>query len=163
MDILVPSIIAIGAGIATAYFSSRFYVLRARADLEKEFESRFNERKWKIYTDFSDTIREVLESQREKTLQSQLPKFVRKITAFTSNLWLTGSDEVVRAYIEWQRCSRAHESAAEAGKNPREILTKLMAIITAMRRDLGYKTTDIAPEELLATFVHDIDQYLVDS
>ena len=154
--ILVASLPGVVIALATAFFSSRFYAARAKADLQKEYESRFNERKWDTYTKFTDTVRKIVESSKGKRVERDLPKFVQDISRFTSSLWLVGSDEIVRAYIDWQRDTRNPENLAT---NKLGVLSKLMGILIEMRRDLGYRSTTVTPTELLYTFITDVDDH----
>ena len=59
---LVSALVGLVVAVATAYFSARFYLRRAKADLQNQYESRLNERKLDLYVGFSDILRELLES-----------------------------------------------------------------------------------------------------
>lgn len=156
--LLISSLPSIILALATAFFTSRFYAHQMRAELQKEFESRFNERKWEVYTGFADIVREVIRSGKSDRLQRDLPKLIDKLLQFTSGLWIVGSDEVVEAFTEWQRYSRSVEGKET---NPLEGLAKLTDILIEMRKDLGYKSSKIRSEDLLATFITDVDKYLL--
>lgn len=152
LELLAAALVA----LATAYFSSRFYAHRAKADLRKEFQSRFNERKWDTYTQFADIVRQVIESGKKDRVQRDLPKVIARLYGFTSSLWLVGSDEVVEAFLEWQRYSRSIEDGKPKGIEP---LSKLTDILIEMRKDLGYDSSKLQSIDLLATFITDIDNY----
>ena len=154
--ILFTAIASIILAFATAFFSSRFYSQQARADLKKEFESRFNERKWTTYTGFADTVRDVLEASKKGNVQKKLPDFAKKLMSFTSSLWLVGSDEVVKAYIDWQMYYRQFDDAESAREQPFEGLLNLTNILIEMRKDLGYENSNIGSVDLLKTFITDV-------
>ena len=151
---LLPSILV---ALLTAFFSARFYSHKAKADLQKELESRFNERKWEIYTKFSNTLRKIKDGVQGKNFDRKLPQYTRELSDFTSSLWLIGSDDVVIAFNDWQSSNR--EVANKENTAPdKSTLIKLMNILIAMRKDLGNKSTKVSPKDLLATFVLDVDE-----
>jgi len=125
--------------------------------LQKEFESRFNERKWEIFTQFANILYQVIEGTRSDKTGRQMPKIIKRMNEFISQLWIVGSDEVVDAVAEWLRYSRQPE---EEKDNTFESLAKLTSILIEMRKDLGYESSKIGPKELLATFIVDIDEYI---
>jgi len=150
---------AIGAAAATAWFTARFYYLRASAELQAEFQSRFNERKWQAYTDFADTVRELLEDVRRPAgKRKDINKhFLPRLYKFTAALWLVGSDEVIRAVGDWRETSNKAADDASAGP---EGIVALVNILIAMRRDLGNLESKIEPRDILVTFINDPDTFL---
>ena len=65
MNIVFGSILpGVLVALTTAYFTSRFYVHHVRADLEREYASRFNERKWTAYRQFALLLKDVLLSTK---------------------------------------------------------------------------------------------------
>ena len=157
MEVLPALLVSILGAFATSYFAFRFYAPRVKADLQKEFESRFNERKWETYIDFVDIMYEALESVKAGRIDRDMKKIVRKLNAFVTRLLIVGSDEVVEALSEWMRYSRG-AGEEELSSTP-EGLVKLMAIVIKMRKDLGYESSKVRPKDLLATFVTDIDEH----
>lgn len=143
---------------ATAFFTSRYYANQAKADLQKEFESRFNERKWETYTGFTDTVRRLFESSKADRLSNEEPELIHELYQFTGKLWLVGSDEVVRAFVEFQRYNCTPESQ---GRKAIEVLGRLASVWIEMRKDLGYKSSSIEPKDLLGTFVTDIENHVL--
>jgi hypothetical protein len=144
--ILAPILLA----LATAFFTARFYFYQATADLKSEYQRRFNERKWETYTAFAKTVKGVFTSTRAGRVDRDLPKHIAQLEEFVSDLWLVGSDDVVRRVLKWRHTSQA----ASPGK---ESLLDLAEILIAMRRDLGDTSTKIEGRDLLALFVNDID------
>ena len=145
--------------LATAYFTSRFYVRQATADLQTEFERRFNDWKWQVYIGFAATLRDVLLATKDQRLEKHMGKFIRQIYEFISQLWIVGSDDVVRAVLKWRRSSQQLEGS---GQDNAESLVSLAEILIAMRRDLGYTATNITARDVLSTFINDIDSVLKD-
>ena len=137
-------------GIVVAFLSSKFYTNQAKADLQKEFESRFNERKWDVYYLFATEVAgEVLKGgayNQKKVLDS--------LARFTSQIQIVGSDEVVRVYSEWLRYIRK-----QTPMDTVEHMCKLYTIFIEMRKDLGYGKTQVKPVDLLGIFLTDIEHY----
>lgn len=155
-EIIIPLIVSIIGAFTASYFSYRYYKPRLRADLQKEFESRFNERKWEAYTQFADILYEVLDASGTKKFNSELPKAIRRMRKFLSQLWVVGSDEVMRAVSDWFIYSNQDKEEKESTS---EGLTKLMNILIMMRKDLGYSSSQIGPVDLLRTFITDVDKH----
>ncbi len=161
MDIktlLLTLFISIVGAFATSYFAYRFYSPRLQADLQKEFKSRFNERKWDAYTKFANILYQLLESIRKGDTDKKMPKYISQMNEFLSLLWVVGSDEVVNSVSEWLRYSRMQSDVDEKGA---EGLVRLINIVIEMRKDLGNKESNLSPKDLLSTFVVDIDEYLI--
>lgn len=156
IDIIVPLIVSVIGAFTASYFSYRYYKPRLRAGLQKEFESRFNERKWEAYTQFSDILYEILDTSGTKKFNNELPKSIRRLRKFLSQLWVVGSDDVMRAVSDWFVYSNHLEDVKE---NTAEGLVKLMNILIMMRKDPGYSTSQVGPVDLLRTFITDLDKH----
>lgn len=126
-----------------------------QADLQKEYSSRFNERKWETYEHFADIIRRLMESIRNKRLQKKQPEIMEELHSFTGKLWIVGGDNVIEAFNDWRK-SAPSEDADTSDKM--QLLVKLMQIVIEMRKDLGYESSIITPEDLLRTFINDFDK-----
>jgi hypothetical protein len=154
-NVILPLIVSIVGAFTASYFSYRYYRPRLRADLQKEFESRFNQRKWEIYQEFANILYEVLDKSATKRFESELPKVIKKLRKFLSQLWIIGSDDVVEAVSDWFIYSNREKQSEDS---PVEGLEKLMTIIIEMRKDLGYSSSQIGPRDLLRTFITDLEE-----
>jgi hypothetical protein len=150
METALTIVTGVLVALATAFFTSRFYVHQATTDLRNEYQRRFNEKKWDAYTGFAITVKDVLVSSKAGRLDRDQPKHITRLYEFMSELWLVGSDDVVKAVLGWRQTSQG----ADPGK---ESLVKLAAILIAMRKDLGDTSTKIEPRDLLGTFINDVD------
>ena len=133
--------------MATAILSSKFYTRKVKADLQKEYESRFNEKKWVIYTGFADYIRKNIEITKGIDKTHPNTEMVKKYGEFVGGLWIVGSDEVIKAFLDWKSLS------ANNTMYNQEYFEKLVEIMIEMRKDLGYKNSKITTKDLLATFM----------
>ena len=143
----VSILVSVTSAIITSLLAARRYKLQIQADLQKEYESRFNERKWEIYIGFSDIIRKLMESTKAKNLDKNMPKIISGLYEFTGKLWIVGSDDVVRSYNNWRALSQKAENAGSEEKM--KMMVDMMQIVIEMRKDLGYSNSKIGPEDLL--------------
>lgn len=157
VDILIPLFVSIIGAFAASYFSFRYYAPRLRAELQKEYEIRFNERKWAAYEQFSDILYDVLDEVGTSKHDKKMPKVIKRLRKFLSQLWIVGSDDVVKAVSDWFMYSNR---VADEEDTSAEGLFKLMTILIEMRKDLGYSGSEIEPVDLLRTFVTDIDDHI---
>ncbi|MBE0683777.1 MAG: hypothetical protein IH589_17870 [Anaerolineales bacterium] len=138
--LLVSIVVAILTAFATGFVTSWGYWRQAKAQLEKEYQSRFNTKKWEVYTEFTKLLHGFLinnsvdlagatQQQNEIVLASQLV--------------LIGSDEVVRSFRDWRESSMAY------GKSHAVAKEKLFNLVVKMRNDLGIKYSKLALEDLL--------------
>jgi hypothetical protein len=134
--------------LATAFFTSRFYVHQAKADLQKDLERRFNERRWEIYTAFSGILIDMIQASTDNRLNKDLPRLIRELQAFIGRLWLVGSDDVVEAVLDWRRSTA--DAASDTPMGSTRSMMKLLKILVAMRRDLGDARTQLTARDILS-------------
>ena len=147
---LLTILTGVVVALATAFFTSRFYVHQAKTDLRHEYQRRFNEKKWETYTGFAATLKSVVVSTKAGRLDRDQHKQIARLLDFVSELWLVGSDDVVAAVLAWRQTAASENPGAES-------LLLLGDILIAMRRDLGDTTTKIEARQILATFINDVD------
>lgn len=129
---VVSGIFSFLVAVLTSVLASWIYWRQAKADLDKLYESRFNEQKWKAYLDF---IR----------MQSRVTNVMEPESAeLKAALLLVASDEVVRAYNEYVSLSFQENGLEERHE-------KVAQMIAAMRKDLGYSSR-ISSKDLWAMF-----------
>lgn len=157
METVATILSGIVIAVFTAYFTSRFYVHRAHADLQKEFESRLNSRKWEAYREFAELLRDIASGVNQGTNSAkQQTKWIQRFYKFLPEVWLVASDPVTNAFVQWRKTSlNAPDDDASA-----QSLLDLFGILIEMRRDLGYDTTALTPELLLSTFINDVETLL---
>jgi hypothetical protein len=139
--LLVDIVVAIVAAIATGIVTSWLYWRQAKADLEKEYLKKFNEKKWVVYTEFTSLLQDLLSDK--ETDFPELERHVSNETALASQIVLIGSDEVVKAFHAWRETSRVY------GKTQKETREKLFILVATMRNDLGIKYSKLEINDLL--------------
>jgi hypothetical protein len=150
MDAILTIVGGLLVALATAFFTSRFYVHQATTDLRNEYQRRFNEKKWNAYTAFASTVKDVLVSTKAGRGQRDQSKQAGQLMDFMSELWLVGSDDVIYAVLAWRQ-------STDRDPTGKLSLEKLAEMLIAMRKDLGDTSTKIVPRDLLGTFINDID------
>jgi hypothetical protein len=151
--ILISSMFSILVAIITAFLSSLFYVRNIKADLQREYQSRINERKWKTYTEFGAFVSKVFEEVNKGKVDTK--RYGIEINRLAGDLWIVGSDRVIGAFIDWKQ----YTSQVVAGNAKDEgylTLHKLAQIIIEMRKDLGYTDDKATGKDLLAVWFPDI-------
>lgn len=139
-DLLSSLIIA----LVTAFLTSFFYWRQAKADLQKEYESRFNTKKWETYLGMNEIIQGIYD--REQTVEGNAVNLEDKISLLRTQILLIGSKEVIAAFGAWQaqrvRYEDYHENTFE----------KLHALVMEMRKDLGLQNSRFELEEMRGFF-----------
>lgn len=83
-------------------------------------------------------------------------------TEFVTPLLMSGSDDVIKAWVDFQRAwARAHP-AGQADDDTVDIQSMLAfeTVLRAIRKELGHSNSDLAPGDLLRVYINDLDQYL---
>ena len=128
---------------------------RVRADLQRDYDKKFNESRWQAYADFSKLVLDVL--QASKGGRQQADKIDKKMQQFIERLWLSGSDDVIQAVLKWRRIS--NETDPQAPDSAR-VLLALGEVVVAMRHDLGDTDSKVGARDILATIVTDLDKFI---
>jgi hypothetical protein len=156
MEIVAALVTGVLVAFATAFFTSRFYVHRARADLEKEFQGRFNERRWDVYSQFAEILLDLIHSDRSQALDVQAAAVGERLRAFIGRVWLVGSDDVIRGIIAWRKSSQGQTVMVRGTSG----LVALANVLVAMRRDLGDTNTRMTGRDILSIIIEDIEKYV---
>ncbi len=149
---IVSSIVGGLIAIVTAFFSSSFYAKQTKAELQTEFESRYNTKKWEVYTEFGSLANDVFASVKAKSTAKSMPVFSNKLLTIAGDLWIVGSSAVIQSYITWQ----VHNAQVAQGNRENlnnENLFLFAEIVIQMRRDLGYQSDQVTARDLLAVYI----------
>ncbi len=150
--------VAIIAASATVLVSVISIVLgkayEARALIQKEHR----EKKIPVYEDLFKFIFRILTGNRIGGAPSE-NEILEFMADFTQRIMVWGSDDVVAALVRWRRIALDEE---ELKNNPIKLLLLYEQLILAIRRDLGHRNTNLGTGDLLALFVNDIDDQLIE-
>lgn len=139
------AIAAIGSVIV--FFLGRYFEQR------REAKQRISVEKIDIYKRFYDFYFNTMHHQKIYGKPIDGNKILKDMLEFHKDVVFWGSDEVIRAYLDYKDClnSFSAESPNESG-NLAERLAKVMKavakVLVAMRRDVGYNFTTISANEL---------------
>lgn len=151
--LVLPAIVSILLAIPTSYISFLFYKRQIKEDLRKEYLSRFNERKWETYTEFSKLVVSILTTAKQNQ-EIKPEEYTSRLFGFTGSLWIVGSDRVVQAWADWLKITRsANETGAKP--DPYKVIGGMIKIIKEMRIDLGYTDDKVDETDLIGTFITD--------
>lgn len=106
-------------------------------------------RKVEVYSNFMETIVEVLQKTRRKELDgiTEDESWISRFVAFKRDLIVWGSPGVINAYQQFER---------NAGKvSTRETILLMDAILREIRKDLGNRNLSLKPGALIQLFLTD--------
>ena len=137
-------LISLATALATAFIAYFFYWRQIKADLQKEYESRFNTKKWETYLGMNDIIQGIY--YREQTDEAVSVTLEDKIRLLRTQILLIGSKHVIDAYGSWQAQRARYEDYHE------NTFEKLHALIMEMRKDLGLHDSQFELEVMRGLF-----------
>ena len=122
-------VISLATALATAFIAYFFYWRQIKADLQKEYESRFNTKKWETYLGMNEIIQGIYD--REQTVEGDSDNLEDKISLLRTQIFLIGSREVIAAFSVWNAQRKRYEASHD------NTYEKLHVLIMEMRKDLG--------------------------
>lgn len=140
-DIILPVLVAI---IASVLAVRRSFV-QARIDLQREYDNRFNTKRWEIYLSMVEITREIF---AKKQLRGDDSVNLRnKIELLKTQILLIGSHQVVTAFTIWLKYRE------DFGDLHEYTLDKFHTLVTEMRKDLGLQTNQPELDVMLGLFL----------
>ncbi|MCK9519708.1 MAG: hypothetical protein M0R74_11895, partial [Dehalococcoidia bacterium] len=130
-----------------------------RTDVVKQDQLASNQRRRDLYLSFTealfDEMDRVRKSSNQKGQRTSAPsgRLIKVMEEFRPQVLLVGSDEVVRAFNNWDIYNQQI-----ANLSPQQIMVHVADVLRAMRRDLGYPDTQLRRIEVLAVFLTDAEQ-----
>ena len=144
---LVIASLGVLSSIGLSLLGSFVYVRQVKADLQKELEVRFNEKKWQSYTKFTDKIRRILAIEDPVQSARLFQHLETELQDFASEFLLIASDDVVKEFAQWRILYSVNGPRDDAA------VKQLFSLIVQMRIDLGNTTTELDYQDLLPTLV----------
>jgi hypothetical protein len=149
--------------ILTAFITSLLYVRQAKADLKKEYESRFNEKKWEVYSGIielfmlqfeyflhkDDYYDGKLDSDGAVQFKQLIDKYSVLRKKVEGGILLVGSKEVVESFLCWELVTM--------NNSPRtaKATESLIKLINNIRKDLGNEYSKLNHDDLNGIFYFD--------
>lgn len=144
---IISLVISVIAALGTAFITSIVYWRQAKIDLRKEYESRFNTKRWETYLGMNEIIQGIY--YREQSIEDGSISLENKISLLRTQILLIASKNVVDAFGAWQY-QRAHFKDYHSNT-----FEKLHALVIEMRKDLGIQ--DSQPDlEAIRGYFHSI-------
>lgn len=135
---IVEFLKTVATALITAYVTFWVNWRKARADLENEFQRRFNDKKWEVYTEFMKFLHRYTNKNRDDLDNNSDSELI----LLASQILLAGSDKTVKAFRLWRESAKVHGDGDEITKD------KLFQLILEMRRDLGNRQTRLESDIL---------------
>jgi len=148
LQILGPSLLMVIGGIVTWFIKSRVEELRA-------IEEKLRDDRRKIYEKILDPYISLFSKKDSQTIQEAIRKvssYDYKKTAF--NLFLFGSDEVVKSYNALMK--HTWKTNKDGEQNPREMIRLWGCLLLEIRKSLGNKKTNLEELDMLRGIIPDI-------
>jgi hypothetical protein len=142
-QILITVITSIVAALITSILAHREIKRRAEIDLQNQYATRFNEKKWVTYIKFVDSVRELFVVSQTNKKNNKYPDFL----SLTTDLFLIGSDSVILSYKAWRVRYDTN------GPFDQNTLFNLFDLVVEMRKDLGNNKTELDYEDLLGSLI----------
>ncbi|HEY5533834.1 MAG TPA: hypothetical protein VIL99_02680 [Ignavibacteria bacterium] len=143
---LVIPLLSIFGSVILSVLGSFLYLRQAKIDLKKEYEKRFNEKRWNTYNIFTENVIKVIKLLSEEH-DNSINDLNLGFQKFVAEFLLVGSDAVVTSYKEWRVLSHVN------GPRERETMEALFNVVIEMRKDLGNQYTKVKLQDLLGMIV----------
>ncbi len=128
-NVIVTSIIT---ALTTAFITNFLYWRRVKADLQKDYENKFNERKWTVYSDIIRFYSEIIRNKRPASA---------KMDESATELLLIAPDSVIQAFNQLSYHIGKHVNNPELTvHDAKRGIALLMNMILTMRKDLGNRS-----------------------
>jgi hypothetical protein len=156
MSLIDQILIAFFTALATAALAYIGFWRQAKAELQKEYQSRFNEKKWESYSSFVRIVPTLIEINRIIEIKSYGPLSLEdqkrldefpliykdSIEKIESEILLVGSKKVVKLFLEWEGITEMFNAKDEY------TIEIFIPLLNSMREDLGLEKSDFTLDEL---------------
>ena len=148
LQILGPSLLIVIGGLIT-------WVIKSKIEELKATEEKLRGERIKIYEQILDPYIQLLSNlEKSEEAMKRITSYEYKKTSF--NLYLFGSDSVVRAYN--QMMQYAFKSENSKTQEPRKWATLWGKFMLEIRKSLGNKGTKLSHFEMLEGWIKDIEK-----
>jgi hypothetical protein len=142
----------VGVVVLTAVLTWIGHTVLASQQRRLDVLKALEQRKRELYAQFLRIFFEILQKSRSKNFD--VSKYEKAFMELTRDMTVYASDRVLKLFGQFRKL------AIEGQKDPKVAVKWLGEIIMEIRRDLGYSTTQVKPEDILRTFIVDIDTLL---
>jgi hypothetical protein len=147
MSLLNQILLSIIASIVTGILAYIGFLRKSKIELKKEFETRFNNRKWDTYLRLSKMLflSHTVEMKRFLVSDGLIDEDISNIeselhderTKIQYEIMLVGSKKVVEAYVNYFDCAITSQFTKE------EYYEKIIDLINLLREDLGLENSNL--------------------
>lgn len=151
---IVASIITSCALLLSAVAALFAYDRHARRDVIKADEIESNRSRRNLYEEFISAMFGLFDATKgggavSSKIERETGEIIKR---FRTRIALVGSDEVIRAFNDWDVYNNMAARPADV------VMVRIADLMRAMRKDLGYPETRIRRIDLLAVFITDVEK-----
>ncbi|MDP3300482.1 MAG: hypothetical protein Q8S36_00765 [Sulfuricurvum sp.] len=150
---------AITTGIiaaSTTIIVSVISVLYAkRIEHKSTLMKEHREKKVPFYDDLVRFILSFVFAEKRGITPLSEQEIINKLTYFTEDLIIWGSDDVLNAWIEFKKVLMTN-----AEQHSINVIFEVEKLLLVIRKDLGHANKGLIRGKLLSAFINDIDEYL---
>lgn len=139
----ITFVISISVSFLIVLIESRRIERQLKADLQKEYVSKFNMKRWESYLGMNDLIQGIY--YKGQNVEGGELNLEDKIRLMRTQILLIGSNDVIKAFGFWQK-QRQHGDYLEETKE------RLHNLIEEMRKDLGLQESKFDLEVMQTLF-----------
>ncbi len=157
---------ALITGVSTVIIAILSIFLGRSFEKKKEIEIAQRDKKITVYEEFThfwfNYILSLTDAGKHLASYSE-QDVITHIAKFSETMLLWGSDSTVKAYVNWRQHSvkmNAASSDTESINSNSESYTSLALfekLLLEIRKDIGHKSTNFKPGELLGIFLNESD------
>ncbi len=149
----------IGAGIiaacATIIVSVISVLVAKRLEYKSILMKEHREKKVPFYDELIRFILGLVFAEKRSITPLSEQEIINKLTFFTEDLIIWGSDDVLNTWIEFRKVLIANTEQPSTN-----IVFEVEKLLLAIRKDLGHSNKNLSKGKLLSAFINDIDQYI---
>lgn len=148
----------VGAGMiaasATVVVSVMSVLVAKRLEYRVGLEKEHREKKIPFYEAFVAFVFRIGFADKLGLEQLTEKEMVQQATAFTQNLIIWGSDEVIDAWFRFRNKSFHGDDSGV------EVLFAVEQLLLAIRKDVGHENKRLVPGKVLGLFINDIHEHV---
>lgn len=149
----------IGAGIiaasATVFVSIISVLVAKRIEYKSVLMKEHREKKVPFYDDLIRFILGFVFAEKRGLTPLSEQEIINKLTFFTEDLIIWGSDDVLNAWIEFRKILMINTEEQNIN-----IIFGVEKLLLTIRKDLGHSNKNLSKGKVLSAFINDIDQYI---
>jgi hypothetical protein len=153
----LPAVLTAASPFILALMAGLGYLVRSQREHLKELEIALNNEKRDVYLIFVTAFYEFMlpnvndDGTREVADERRAFKLAQDLKPFNKKIFVYGSDEVIRKYVDFYQ-------TVVNGAGPDGMFSAVGELLIAIRKDMGWKKTNLTPKDFIRMIVNDYDK-----